>query len=373
MIRRRTVLGASALAVPWVARAEPGVSDQEVVFGQTGILSGPLGGQINVMLAGAELAFSESARNGGVAGRRVRLKTVDDELKPDRAAANVRKLLDEDGVFALFGCVGSATTAATAPLAQKAGVPMVAGYAVADSVRAKAEGTAYFVRATSGREAEALVQHLATIGITRIAAAVLDNPGGQEALTLIGSALGKLNLQPAGSGAFKGDGSTVAAGARALVDAKPQAILMYLGGALPGELMKACWALGAQPSFYGMSIVAGEVTAKVAGERARGLAISQVVPYPWAQADPLIVRYRSLAEAAKLPVGYYSFEGYLAGLVLLEALRRVGRDLTRDRLHTALRGLRTRLAGMSVDFTAGATGSRFVELVQVSHDGRFVR
>lgn len=373
MIRRRTVFAAAALAVPWVARAEPGVTDQEVVFGQTGILSGPLGGQINVMLAGADLAFAESARAGGVAGRRVRVRALDDELKPDRAVANLRKLLDEDGVFALFGCVGSATTAATVPLAQKAGVPMIAGYAVADSVRARAEGTAYFVRATSGREAEALVQHLTTIGITRIAAAVLDNPGGQEALALIGTALARHKLEPAGSAAFKGDGSTVAAGAKALVDARPQAILMYLGGTLPGELMKACWALGAQPSFYGMSIVAGEVTAKVAGERARGLAISQVVPYPWAQADPLIVRYRALAEAAKVPVGYYSFEGYLAGQVLLEALRRAGRDLTRERLHAAMRGLRLRLAGMSLDFSAGTTGSRFVELVQVSHDGRFVR
>lgn len=373
MIGRRSVLAASALALPWVARAEPGVSDQEVVFGQTGILSGPLGGQINVMLAGADLAFAEAARNGGVAGRRVRVQAMDDELKPDRAVANLRQLLDKDQVFGLFGCVGSATTAATVPVAQKAGAPMVAGYAVADSVRARAEGTAYFVRATSGREAEALVQHLTTIGVTRIAAAVLDNPGGQEALALIGTALARHKLEPAGSAAFKGDGSTVAAGAKALVDARPQAILMYLGGALPGELMKACWALGAQPSFYGMSIVAGEVTAKVAGERARGLAISQVTPYPWAQADPLTVRYRALAEAAKVPVGYYSFEGYIAGQVLLEALRRAGRDLTRDKLHAALKGLRTRVAGMSIDFGSGATGSRFVELVQVSHDGRFVR
>jgi hypothetical protein len=143
---------------------------------------------------------------------------------------------------------------------------------------------------------------------------------------------------------------------------------------LPGELMKASWALGWQPSFYGMSIVSGEVVFKVAGPRTRGLAISQVVPYPWSQADPLVLQYRQLAEAAKVPVGYYSFEGYLNGRVLLEALNRCGRELSRARMHAAMRGLKMRLAGMSLDFTGGdATGSRYVELVQVSHEGRFVR
>jgi ABC-type branched-subunit amino acid transport system substrate-binding protein len=143
---------------------------------------------------------------------------------------------------------------------------------------------------------------------------------------------------------------------------------------LPGELMKASWARGAHPMFYGMSIVAGEVTAKVAGEKARGLAISQIVPYPWGEVDPVVKDYRRLAEKANVPVGYYSFEGYLNALVLLEALRRTGRDLTRARLHATLRSLKLRLAGMDLDFgTGGVTGSRFVELVQVTREGRFVR
>lgn len=377
-MRRRTLVrsAAAALALPaWTVRAaEPGVGDDQVLFGQTGILSGPLGAQINVMLAGAELAFADVARAGGVHGRRVRVKSLDDELRPDAAVANMKTLLEADKVFGFFGNVGSATTAATATLLRQSGAPAVGGYAVADSAREKVRGSAYFVRASSGREAEALVQHLDTIGIKRIGAAVLDNPGGQEALALINGALKARGTTPAATAAVKGDGSNTAPAARTLADADPQAVLMYLGGALPGELMKAFWATGRNTSFYGMSIVAGEVTAKVAGERARGLAISQVVPYPWSQSDPLVSAYRQLAENAKVPVGYYSFEGYLNGLVLVEALRRAGRDLTRAKLHAALQGLKMRLAGMNVDFgNGGPTGSRFVELVQVTHEGRFIR
>lgn len=375
MIQRRhfaTALAAAAFA-PHLRAAEPGVTDNEVVFGHTGILNGPLGGQIKVMLAGAELAFAESRAQGGAAGRRVRIVSLDDELKPDRAVANYEKLLG-DGVFGFFGCVGSATTAAAAPMLQKSGAPWLAGYAVADSAREKLKGNGFFVRATTGREAQSLVQHLTTIGVTKIGVAMLDNPGGKEAAALVEAALASHKLQAAASVFLKGDASNVKESSETLAKAAPQAVLMYLGGALPGELMKAGWAQGFSPMYYGMSIVAGEVTVKVAGEKARGLAISQVMPYPWSESDPVTREYRRLAEAAKVPVGYYSFEGYLNALVLLEALRRSGRELTRSRLIGTMRSLKMRTAGMDLDYAAnGITGSRFVELVQVTHDGRFVR
>ncbi len=373
--RRQLLISAAAASLAGAARAaDPGVTDGEIVLGHTGILSGPLGNQIKVMLAGAELAFADARAQGGIHGRTLRLVSLDDELKPDRAVANYEKLLSEHKVFGFFGCVGSATTAAASKLVQQSGAPAFGGYAVADSAREKMRGAGYFLRASSGREAQVLVQHLTTIGVARIAMAVLDNPGGQEARALLEAALQQHNLKPQGIAAVKSDGSNVAEAAKLLAGAEPQAVIMYLGGALPGELMKASWALGAHPMYYGMSIVAGEVTAKVAGEQARGLAISQIVPYPWGEVEPVVKDYRRLAEKGGVPVGYYSFEGYLNALVLLEALRRTGRELTRARLHGTLRALKLRLAGMELDFGTGSnTGSRFVELVQVTREGRFVR
>jgi len=374
MQRRHFLVAAAGSSLAGGASAETGISDSEIVFGHTGILSGPLGAQIKVMLSGAELAFAEAKAQGGVNGRVLRIVSLDDELKPDLAVANCEKLLSEHKVFAFFGCVGSATTAATAKLLLASGAPAFGGYAVADSAREKARGAAYFLRATSGREAQALVQHLTTIGVSRIAIAVLDNPGGQEARSLVEAALQQHQLKAHVVVSIKGDGSNVGEAAKALAQDLPQAVIMYLGGAVPGELMKATWALEAHPMFYGMSIVAGEVTAKVAGEKARGLAISQIVPYPWGEVEPVAKEYRRLAEKSGVPVGYYSFEGYLNALALLEALRRTGRDLTRARLHATLRGLKMRLGGMELDFGAGSnTGSHFVELVQVTREGRFVR
>jgi branched-chain amino acid transport system substrate-binding protein len=378
MKRRRLLLGSATLgAFGWSAPvvAEPsGVSPTEIVLGHTGVLTGPLGGPVKAMLAGAELAFADLKAAGGVNGRTIRLVSIDDELKPDKAVANYEKLLADPGVFAFFGCVGSGTTAAAAPVLARSGAALVGGFAVADSAREKVKGSGYFLRATTGREAQALIQQLTTIGVTKISVAHLDNPGGQEALSLIQQAMATHQLKPAAAVGVKGDASNAADAAKHLATDPPQAIIMYLGGPLGGELMKATWALGSNPMFYGMSIVPGELTAKIIGARARGLAISQVVPYPWAEVDPVARDFRRLAEAAKVTVGYYSYEGYLSALLMIEALRRTGRDLTRPKLHASLRSLKFRLANMDVDFATGnSTGSRFVELVQVTAEGRFVR
>jgi branched-chain amino acid transport system substrate-binding protein len=375
-MRRRALLSlpGACLALPVLAAPTTGVSANEILIGHTGILSGPLGAQVKVMLSGAQLVFDDSNRRGGVSGRSVRVLSIDDELKPDLAVANYRKLLNEEQVFAFFGCVGSGTTAAAASLLKDSGAPSIGGYAVADSAREMVRGAAYFVRSTTGRESETLVRHLTTIGMTKIGVAYLDNPGGVEVLGLIRSAMAEHKIEPFVATAMKGDGSNVADVAAKMADPQVQAVIMYLGGPLPAGLMKAVASRGSHPKFYGLSIVSGALTAKLLGDAVRGLAISQVVPYPWAPIDPLTIEFRQAAEKAQIPVDYYSFEGYLNARVLLDGLRRCGRDLSRPALHAAMRSSRLSLAGMNLDFSSGApTGSRFVELVQVSVGGRFLR
>lgn len=374
--RRFLAAGAAGASLGWLDAAQAQAAGEgDIVLGQSGILNGPLGAPIRVVLAGAQLAFDAANAQGGVNGRKVKMVSLDDDLSPDKAVANYEKLLAEHRAFAFFCCVGSATTAAAAKVLAKSGAPMVAGYAVSDSARDKAGGAAYFVRATFAREAQALVQHLTTIGVTRIAVAALDNPGGAEVVKLVEAALATHKLQAVTSVAVKGDASTAAAAGKTLADSKAQAVIMYLGGTVGGEVMKATAAAGGRSTmFYGMSIVPGDVTARLVGNQTSGLAISQVVPYPWSDADAQTREYRQLADRAKVPVGYLSFEGYVNALVMLEALKRTGRELTRPRLHAVLKAMRLRVAGMDVDFTgAGNTGSRFIEMVRVTQDGKFLR
>jgi branched-chain amino acid transport system substrate-binding protein len=374
--RRHLLLAALAGTVPSIFAAESGVSDGEILFGQSAVLSGPLGLSMQGFNAGARLVIDELNARGGIAGRRLRLISLDDELKPERAASNYKALLAEHRVFAFFGGVGSGTIAGAAPILIESNAPLIGNFALSDAAREKAKGAAYFVRATYGREATKLVQHLGTIGITRIAVVHLDNPGGLEVLALVRAAVlaeGKANGL-AGVAAVKNDGSNAVAAGQALAATNAQAIVMFLAGPPVAQLMAAIAEAGPSPAFYGMSVVAGDQVARAMGSRLRGLATSQVTPYPWSDADPTARAFRRQCEAAQVPVAYNVYEGYINALVLAEGLRRAGRNLSRVSLHAAMRGLKARIAGVDIDFSDGAsTGSRFVELVHVSPEGRFRR
>jgi branched-chain amino acid transport system substrate-binding protein len=376
-MQRRDAIGAlSSLGLwgsAWSA-VEPAASASEVLLGQSAVFTGPLGVPILAMNSGIQLAFDAVNAQGGVHGRKIRMISLDDELAPPKAVANYKKLLEEQGVVAMFGCVGSGTTAAAAKLLLDHGCASVGGFAVADSAREKTGNSGFFVRASTGREAEVLVRQLTTIGITRIAMTHLDNPGGKEALALVTKAMQAHRLEPVAAGAVKGDGSNAAQVGRDLAARQPQAVIMYLSGRQPADLIPAMRAAGASPMFYGMSIVSGEVVAKALGDQARGLAIAQVVPYPWAQSDADLQTYQRAMQQAKTEPNYYSVEGWLNAQVMIEALRRTGRELTRARLLSVLRTLKMRLAGLDLDFSGGGiAGSRFVELVQVRFDGKFLR
>jgi len=379
MTRRRTLLAAALAAPALIGRvfaAESGVSDSEILLGQSAVLSGPLGVSLQGFNAGAKLVFDETNAKGGIGGRKLRLISLDDELKPDRALANYKALLAEHKVFAFFGGVGSGTIAAAAPVLKESNAPLIGNFALSDAVRDKAKGAAYFVRATYGREATRLVQHLGTIGITRIAVAHLDNPGGQEVLALVKAAVlaeGKAK-DLAGAVAVKNDGSNAVDAGKTLAAANAQAVVMFLAGPPVAQLMAAIGEAGALPAYYGMSVVAGDQVAKALGPKLRGLATSQVVPYPWSESDPAARTFRTQCEAAKVPVAYHTYEGYLNALVLIEGLRRAGHTLNRASLHTAMRSLKARIGGIDIDYSGGgATGSRFVELVHVNSQGRFLR
>jgi ABC-type branched-subunit amino acid transport system substrate-binding protein len=84
--------------------AEPGVTDQEIRIGMSAAFSGPtqdLGLQFKL---GAQACFSQVNKSGGIAGRKIRLITYDDQYEPDQTVANTRRLIDGSGLFFVRLC-----------------------------------------------------------------------------------------------------------------------------------------------------------------------------------------------------------------------------------------------------------------------------
>jgi len=147
-----------AAATP--ALAEDGVSADKIIFGQAAALDGPASALGQGMKLGLEAAFAEANKAGGVKGRKLELKSVDDGYEPTRSIEAVKKLLGEDKVFALAGAVGTPTAAATLPIATAAGAPFIGAFTGVESLREPYKPLVVNVRASYYEETEAMVEHL---------------------------------------------------------------------------------------------------------------------------------------------------------------------------------------------------------------------
>jgi branched-chain amino acid transport system substrate-binding protein len=103
---------------------DPGVSDTEIVIGQTMPLSGPLSGYAT--FAKAEAAYFSAINDaGGVSSRKLRLISLDDGYNPAKTVEQTRKLVEQEHVFLLFSSFGTVTTAAIHKYANDNKVPLL--------------------------------------------------------------------------------------------------------------------------------------------------------------------------------------------------------------------------------------------------------
>ena len=187
------VLAAAALAVGAASASAQtaGVAGNSVLVGQSAAFSGPaaqLGIQMN---AGAKAYFDAVNKQGGVNGRIIELRTRDDKYESNLAAENTKKLIEEDKVFALFGYVGTPTSAASLPIFTEAKVPFVAPFTGAELLRDPFNKHVFNVRASYYDETEKIVEQLVSTGIKKIAVFYQNDAYGKAGLAGVERAMNK--------------------------------------------------------------------------------------------------------------------------------------------------------------------------------------
>ena len=106
------------------------------------------------------------------------------------------------------------------------------------------------------------------------------------------------------------------------------------------------------------------------------ITISQVVPFPYIPSAAIVREYQQrMAEAGSNDYDFSSMEGFMAGRVLVEGLRRAGRSLSRDGLTAALESLRSwDMGGFTISYSPTShEGSRFTDLTIIARGGKFVK
>ena len=371
---KRFLLGLAALAAAGLASAQ-GVTDSQILLGQSVALSGPAEQLGKDMQLGASLYFNWINARGGVNGRKIVLKTLDDGYEPPRAVANTKKLIDEDRVFALFGYVGTPTSAAVLPIFTEHRVPYIGAFTGAELLRNPHNRYIFNIRASYFDETEAIVQHLTTMSVDRIAVFYQNDAYGQAGLAGVERALKKRNLEVAAKATVERNTVDVKKAVDTMVAADPQAIVMISAYKSCAAFIRDMKRANKNPTFWNVSFVGSKALARELDREGRGVQISQVVPFPWDPAVPVVKEYRKLIDEAKGEPGFGTLEGFIAAKVTVEGLRRAGRKLDRETFIRAMESLNDYdVGGFKVNFGPGEhNGSKFVDLTIISKDQKFVR
>ena len=261
-------------------RAETGVTDAEVKLGMVNVQSGAAAGLGKGMRSGAEAVFKEANARGGVHGRKINLVVADDGYEPNKAIDETLKMVEEHKVFSLMGFVGTPTANAVLPIVKEMQVPLVGLFTGAMSLRAPVTRQVINIRASYDNEAEALVEHFVKKGAKSVAVFYQDDGFGLAVLSGTEKALKKRGMNVAAKGVFQRNTLAIKAGLAAMLEAKPDAVVMVGPYAPLAAFIKESRAAGLKSMLATVSFVGTDNLVESVGKEGDGVVISQVVPFP---------------------------------------------------------------------------------------------
>ncbi|MCW5323312.1 ABC transporter permease [Verminephrobacter aporrectodeae subsp. tuberculatae] len=365
-------LGAVALGGFHLARAQ---GDGRIVLGQSAPFTGPaaqLGVQFNL---GAQLFFDQFSAQGGLGGRQVEIRTLDDGYEPERCAENTRKFI-ADEVFALFGYIGAPGSLAALPFFTKARLPFFGPFSGAEALRQPFNRLIFHVRASYYDETALIVRHLTSLGLTKIAVFYQNDSYGMAGLDGMTKALTAIGLAPVATATVERNSIDVKAGIEKLISTAPHTVVLVTAYASAAAFVRSARKAGFGGTFYNVSFVGTQALADALGADGAGVVVSQVVPSPYRPAHQITREFLEAIKKGgdKVQPNYSSLEGYLVARVFIEGLRQAhdSGKLTRESFIAGTEAIGNRtISGFPVSFSASNhAASKFVEISMLSGDGR---
>ena len=373
----RTLLGMLAIALAGSASAQtPGVTSRSILLGQSAAFSGPaaqLGIQMNI---GTKAYFDHVNTQGGVHGRKIELKSRDDRYEATLCIENTKKFLEEDKVFALVSYVGTPTTGAALPIITEAKVPLIGPFTGAELLRSPVNRYVFNVRASYYDETEKIVEQLVSTGNHKIAVFYQDDAYGQAGLKGVQIAMDKRSMKIVALGKVERNTIKVEDAVKSINAVQPDGVIMISAYTSIAEFVRDMKKAGSTTQFHNVSFVGSTALADALKDEGYGVAISQVVPFPWSPSVPVVKEYEEvMAKAGHTDFNFSSLEGYLVAKVMVEGLKRAGKALTREKLVAALESMdRVDLGDFVVSFSpTNHSGSKFVDLTMIGRSGKFIK
>ncbi len=362
-----------------------GVTDNEIVIGSSAALGGEAGFLGTQLIHGSLAYLNEINAQGGVQGRKIRLISYDDQYDPSKTVANTQELINTDKVFALFDYVGTPTTVKIIDLVHQAEIPLLGLYTGAEDLRTPFRPYIFNIRDSYYAEAEAAVSYFVdTLGFKKIAVMYQEDDFGLAVLSGIQLALERRNMALAATETYVRGTLDVENAMRAIKPSGAEAVMM-VGTYRPlAKFIKIAQDEGFSPYFHSVSFVGLEAFAKELTDKQKvnpsilnKIIVTQVVPSPFSLNLPCVKEYRELIKK------YYpldepnsvALEGFINAKVMVEALERTGKDLSREKFIKALEGMHNFDIGIGkqVSFdTLNHQGLKGIYYILITENGSYV-
>ncbi|HZY16858.1 MAG TPA: ABC transporter substrate-binding protein [Ramlibacter sp.] len=337
-----------------LAALAPLVWAGDIVVGQSAPLSGANAELGNDIRNGALAYFKKVNDAGGLPQGRLRLVTLDDRNDAAQAGENTRKLLEDDEVVALFGYASSTLSLPAMPAVASKRVPFFAPFTGADAIR-KQNDFVYTIRATYADEIEKIVNFWGNLGSTRVSVLHYDDAVGKQNFETVAAVLKKFQRTPV-SVAIRRNAEIGEQDVQAMIAADPQVVVITTLYAPAAQMIRRLKAAGRGYMYTSLSFAGASQLARALGPDAAGVSVSTTVPTPRSHGLPVVREcgeaWQAAGHAGSMSVT--ALEACIAAKVLVEGMRRAGKDLGRASLQRALSALgRYDAGGYAVDFKPG--------------------
>jgi ABC-type branched-subunit amino acid transport system substrate-binding protein len=328
-------------ASPAHGQSVPGVSESEILIGSCSALEGPSHFLGVETVTGAKAYFNLINDEGGVNGRKLKLISADDSYDPAKTQACFDHLMSEK-VFALGFFVGTPTAVKYVPMADSAKIPLVGLFTGAQTLYVPLRHWIVNVRASYFDETREQVDGLwKTLGYKKIGVIYPEDAFGTTVLEGVKAALKERGVEPAAVASYQRQTAQVGGAIDTVRAANPDAVVVVGPANTVAPILKQAHAKGWKPLFLTVSFVGTDELISEAGPDAEGVVITQVVPpYYMTEFKSVALYRRALGKyfPSEQP-NFVSLEGFVDAMVLVEGLKRAGKDLTREGLIHAIESI----------------------------------
>jgi branched-chain amino acid transport system substrate-binding protein len=336
----------AALAATSGSTGDPGVTSSTILLGGTAPLTGSQSGYAAVA-RGAKAYFDYVDSRGGVNGRRIDYTVLDDLSDPTQTAQLTKRLVEKDGVFAVFNTFGTDQNLAVRDYLTQKKVPQLFAASGATALGSDAAQYPYTIglRPTFTAEAWVLGQYLArTQGAARVGVLYENSSAGQELLSGLRRGVLRSKVKLVSTQGYEVGATDVQAQVARLRVSGANVFAVLASPKQTAEALKYANRLGWKPkltigsSASSSATLVGSASEKGANRVVKGMVSIAYLKDPtdprWTKDASMKLYRKVLARYAPGadPNDVYHVYGMAAAWTAVEAIRRAGSDLTRDRL-----------------------------------------